>query len=48
MIQQTGEALHPLLVRREEKTTLLIVVSGEKGLAGRVQLQHPQSRGQVH
>jgi len=31
---QTGEALHPLLVRREEKTTLLIVVSGEKGLAG--------------
>ncbi|HEV7552805.1 MAG TPA: F0F1 ATP synthase subunit gamma, partial [Candidatus Angelobacter sp.] len=31
---ETGEALHPLLVRREEKTTLLIVVSGEKGLAG--------------
>ena len=31
---KTGEILHPLLVRREEKTTLLIVVSGEKGLAG--------------
>jgi F-type H+-transporting ATPase subunit gamma len=30
----TGEVLHPLLVRRPEKTTLLIVVSGEKGLAG--------------
>ncbi|HLY98147.1 MAG TPA: ATP synthase F1 subunit gamma [Candidatus Angelobacter sp.] len=30
----TGEARHPLLVRREEKTALLIVVSGEKGLAG--------------
>jgi F-type H+-transporting ATPase subunit gamma len=30
----TGEALHPLLVRRPEKTALLIVVSGEKGLAG--------------
>lgn len=30
----TGEALHPLLVRREEKTAMLIVVSGEKGLAG--------------
>ncbi len=30
----TGEPLHPLLVRREEKTVLLIVVSGEKGLAG--------------
>ncbi len=31
---QTGEVLHPLLVRRPEKTALLIVVSGEKGLAG--------------
>jgi len=30
----TGEARHPLLMRREEKTALLIVVSGEKGLAG--------------
>src|SRR5262249_21921581 len=30
----TGEPLHPLLVRRPEKTVLLIVVSGEKGLAG--------------
>src|SRR5579864_9556712 len=32
--QVTGEARHPLLVRRPEKTALLIVVSGEKGLAG--------------
>jgi F-type H+-transporting ATPase subunit gamma len=31
---QTGEARNPLLIRREEKTVLLIVVSGEKGLAG--------------
>ncbi len=31
---ETGEARHPLLVRRQEKTALLIVVSGEKGLAG--------------
>ncbi|GAC1648099.1 MAG: F0F1 ATP synthase subunit gamma [Acidobacteriaceae bacterium] len=30
----TGEHIHPLLVRREEKNVLLIVVSGEKGLAG--------------
>jgi F-type H+-transporting ATPase subunit gamma len=30
----TGEARHPLLVRRDEKTVLVIVVSGEKGLAG--------------
>src|ERR1051325_826482 len=31
---QTGEARNSLLIRREEKTVLLIVVSGEKGLAG--------------
>jgi F-type H+-transporting ATPase subunit gamma len=31
---QTGEAKHPLLLRREEKTALLIVVTGDKGLAG--------------
>jgi F-type H+-transporting ATPase subunit gamma len=30
----TGEALHPLLVRRPEDNITLIVVSGEKGLAG--------------
>src|SRR5512136_2160908 len=30
----TGEPRNPLLVRREEKTALLIVVAGEKGLAG--------------
>ena len=30
----TGEARNPLLVRREEKTALMIVVTGEKGLAG--------------
>src|SRR5258707_10275947 len=30
----TGEARHPLLIRRPEQTALLIVVSGEKGLAG--------------
>src|SRR5437899_3310232 len=30
----TGEVLHPLLVRQPEKNVLLIVVSGDKGLAG--------------
>jgi F-type H+-transporting ATPase subunit gamma len=30
----TGELLHPLLVRRPEQNILLIVVSGDKGLAG--------------
>src|SRR5260221_5930895 len=30
----TGEAKHPLLVRRPEQNLLLIVVGGDKGLAG--------------
>jgi F-type H+-transporting ATPase subunit gamma len=30
----TGELLHPLLVRRPEQNVLLVVVSGDKGLAG--------------
>ncbi|MGH9570982.1 MAG: hypothetical protein ACRD4F_15155, partial [Candidatus Angelobacter sp.] len=31
---KTGEPINSLLVRRPEKAVLLIVVSGEKGLAG--------------
>jgi F-type H+-transporting ATPase subunit gamma len=31
---ETGEARHPLLVSREEKNVLLIVVAGDKGYAG--------------
>lgn len=31
---ETGEAMHPLLVRREERNILLIVVTADKGLAG--------------
>src|SRR5258706_3069332 len=30
----TGEAIHPLLAERTEKNILLIVVTGDKGLAG--------------
>jgi F-type H+-transporting ATPase subunit gamma len=30
----TGEPTHPLLVRREEKNIVLIVVTGDKGLSG--------------
>src|SRR5215470_5447524 len=30
----TGEARNPLLVRREEKTAMVVIVTGEKGLAG--------------
>ncbi len=30
----TGEPLHPLLVRRPERNVVLIVVTGDKGLAG--------------
>jgi F-type H+-transporting ATPase subunit gamma len=31
---ETGEPKHPLLARREEKNILLVVVTGDKGLAG--------------
>jgi F-type H+-transporting ATPase subunit gamma len=31
---ETGEIRHPLLVTREQKTVLLVVVSGDKGFAG--------------
>jgi F-type H+-transporting ATPase subunit gamma len=31
---QTGEPRHPLLVPREEKNVLLVVISGDKGFAG--------------
>src|SRR5437588_1822506 len=31
---ETGEPKHPLLVARPEKNVLLIVVTGDKGLAG--------------
>src|SRR5512135_1444014 len=31
---ETGEARHPLLARRPERNILVIVVSGERGLAG--------------
>ncbi|MGA8539223.1 MAG: F0F1 ATP synthase subunit gamma, partial [Terriglobales bacterium] len=30
----TGQLIHPLLAEREEKTIVLIVVTGDKGLAG--------------
>src|SRR3974390_472507 len=32
--RETGEPRHPLLAQREEKNALLIVVTGDKGLAG--------------
>src|ERR1700745_335458 len=31
---ETGEPRHPLLAQREEKNILLVVVTGDKGLAG--------------
>ena len=31
---ETGEIIHPLLVEREEKSVLLIVIAGDKGFAG--------------
>jgi F-type H+-transporting ATPase subunit gamma len=32
--EQTGDIMHPLLVEREEKNVLVIVVAGDKGFAG--------------
>jgi F-type H+-transporting ATPase subunit gamma len=31
---ETGEILHPLLIEREEKSVLVIVIAGDKGFAG--------------
>ena len=31
---ETGEIVHPLLVQREEKNVLIIVIAGDKGFAG--------------
>jgi F-type H+-transporting ATPase subunit gamma len=32
--EETGEIMHPLLVEREEKNVLVVVVAGDKGFAG--------------
>ena len=32
--EDTGEVMHPLLVEREEKNILLLVIAGDKGFAG--------------
>jgi len=32
--EQTGEIMHPLLVEREEKNVLVLVIAGDKGFAG--------------
>ena len=32
--EQTGEVFHPLLIEREEKSVLVLVVAGDKGFAG--------------
>ena len=34
MDQTTGEVRHPLLVERQEKSVLLVVIAGDKGFAG--------------
>ena len=53
---ETGEPRHPLLAERPEKTVLLIVVTGDKGLAGAfnanilkaAQQFHRHQNGQEH
>ena len=44
---ETGEPRHPLLAQRDEKNVLLLVVTGDKGLAGRFQHQHPEGSVEV-
>ena len=34
LINEQGDIMHPLLVEREEKSVLLIVIAGDKGFAG--------------
>ena len=34
LIDESGETLHPLLVEREEKNVLVLVIAGDKGFAG--------------
>ena len=46
--EQTGEIMHPLLVEREEKNVLVMVIAGDKGFAGGVQLEHRQGGAAVH
>ena len=46
--ESTGEILHPLLVEREEKSVLLVVIAGDKGFAGRLQLEYRQGGSAVH
>ncbi len=44
----TGDVRHPLLLAREEKEALLIVVSGDKGFAGGIQRQYHQGSLSFH
>ncbi len=44
----TGQPIHPLLAERPEKTILLIVVTGDKGLARGLQYQHSENGVKVH
>ena len=44
---ETGEPKHPLLAQREEKNILLIVVTGDKGLAGAFNANITESRAAI-
>ena len=46
--EQTGEILNRLLVEREEKNVLVIVIAGRQGLRRRLQLEHRQGSAEVH
>ena len=45
---ETGEPKHPLLAQRPEKNILLIVVTGDKGLAGAFNTNILKAAAQIH
>ncbi len=45
--QQAGEARHPLLARREEKRVIVLVVAGDRGLAGAFNTNVNRATGQL-
>ena len=46
--ESTGDVRDPLLVEREEKSVLVVVIAGDKGFAGRLQLQYRQGGAAVY
>ena len=46
--EKTGEPMHPLLAQRPEKNILLVLVTGDRGLAGAFNSNVLKAAAQVH